>query len=83
MRSGDGPRLQNRTYSWATSRTDRPQYGARLLRRVLPNYFEDPLSDALIQSAITTRPHSSRSSSMANCSTAGDDSEKAEGVPAL
>jgi ATP-dependent Clp protease ATP-binding subunit ClpC len=35
--------------------TDR-SYGARPLRRALQKYIEDPLSEALIQGAITTRP---------------------------
>jgi len=35
--------------------TDR-SYGARPLRRALQKYIEDPLSEALIQGTITTRP---------------------------
>ncbi len=35
--------------------TDRT-YGARPLRRALQKYIEDPLSEALIQGTITTRP---------------------------
>jgi ATP-dependent Clp protease ATP-binding subunit ClpC len=35
--------------------TDR-NYGARPLRRALQKYIEDPLSEALIQGTITTRP---------------------------
>jgi ATP-dependent Clp protease ATP-binding subunit ClpC len=35
--------------------TDR-SYGARPLRRALQKYIEDPLSEALIQGSITTRP---------------------------
>ena len=35
--------------------TDR-NYGARPLRRALQKYIEDPLSEALIQGSITTRP---------------------------
>jgi ATP-dependent Clp protease ATP-binding subunit ClpC len=35
--------------------TDR-SYGARPLRRALQRYIEDPLSEALIQGTITTRP---------------------------
>jgi ATP-dependent Clp protease ATP-binding subunit ClpC len=35
--------------------TDRT-YGARPLRRALQKYIEDPLSEALIQGQITTRP---------------------------
>jgi len=31
-------------------------YGARPLRRALQKYIEDPLSEALIQGTITTRP---------------------------
>ena len=31
-------------------------YGARPLRRALQKYIEDPLSEALIQGSITTRP---------------------------
>jgi ATP-dependent Clp protease ATP-binding subunit ClpC len=31
-------------------------YGARPLRRALQRYIEDPLSEALIQGTITTRP---------------------------
>ena len=31
-------------------------YGARPLRRALQKYVEDPLSEALIQGTITTRP---------------------------
>src|SRR5713226_9782584 len=42
---------------WVLSQTlsDR-SYGARPLRRALQKYIEDPLSEALIQGAITTRP---------------------------
>ena len=31
-------------------------YGARPLRRAIQRYIEDPLSEALIQGTITTRP---------------------------
>ena len=31
-------------------------YGARPLRRAIQKYIEDPLSEALIQGTITTRP---------------------------
>jgi ATP-dependent Clp protease ATP-binding subunit ClpC len=42
---------------WVLSQTlsDR-SYGARPLRRALQKYIEDPLSEALIQGTITTRP---------------------------
>ena len=42
---------------WVLSQTlsDR-SYGARPLRRALQKYVEDPLSEALIQGTITTRP---------------------------
>jgi len=42
---------------WILSQTlgDR-SYGARPLRRALQKYIEDPLSEALIQGTITTRP---------------------------
>jgi ATP-dependent Clp protease ATP-binding subunit ClpC len=42
---------------WILSQTltDR-NYGARPLRRALQKYIEDPLSEALIQGTITTRP---------------------------
>jgi ATP-dependent Clp protease ATP-binding subunit ClpC len=42
---------------WILERTltDR-SYGARPLRRALQKYIEDPLSEALIQGTITTRP---------------------------
>jgi ATP-dependent Clp protease ATP-binding subunit ClpC len=39
----------------AKTLTDR-NYGARPLRRALQRYIEDPLSEALIQGTITTRP---------------------------
>jgi ATP-dependent Clp protease ATP-binding subunit ClpC len=39
----------------AQTLTDR-SYGARPLRRALQKYIEDPLSEALIQGTITTRP---------------------------
>jgi ATP-dependent Clp protease ATP-binding subunit ClpC len=39
----------------AKTLTDR-SYGARPLRRALQRYIEDPLSEALIQGTITTRP---------------------------
>jgi len=60
--------------------TDR-SYGARPLRRALQKYIEDPLSEALIQGTITTRP------AFIEVFLDGDklyyrpvDSEKAEGV---
>jgi ATP-dependent Clp protease ATP-binding subunit ClpC len=42
---------------WVLNQTlsDR-SYGARPLRRALQKYVEDPLSEALIQGTITTRP---------------------------
>jgi ATP-dependent Clp protease ATP-binding subunit ClpC len=42
---------------WILSQTlsDR-SYGARPLRRALQKYVDDPLSEALIQGSITTRP---------------------------
>jgi len=42
---------------WVLDKTlvDR-NYGARPLRRALQRYIEDPLSEALIQGTITTRP---------------------------
>jgi ATP-dependent Clp protease ATP-binding subunit ClpC len=42
---------------WILSQTlgDR-SYGARPLRRALQKYIEDPLSEALIQGTIATRP---------------------------
>jgi len=42
---------------WILNRTlvDR-SYGARPLRRALQKYIEDPLSEALIQGTIQTRP---------------------------
>jgi ATP-dependent Clp protease ATP-binding subunit ClpC len=42
---------------WVLEKTvpDR-SYGARPLRRALQRYIEDPLSEALIQGTITTRP---------------------------
>ena len=42
---------------WMLAKTvvDR-SYGARPLRRALQKYIEDPLSEALIQGTITTRP---------------------------
>jgi len=56
-------------------------YGARPLRRALQKYIEDPLSEALIQGTITTRP------AFIEVFLEGDklyyrpvDSEKAEGV---
>jgi ATP-dependent Clp protease ATP-binding subunit ClpC len=42
---------------WVLEKTvpDR-SYGARPLRRALQRFIEDPLSEALIQGTITTRP---------------------------
>src|SRR5512135_1419721 len=44
-----------RKWILAKTVTDR-SYGARPLRRALQKYIEDPLSEALIQGTITTRP---------------------------
>src|SRR5580704_12518111 len=42
---------------WVLSQTlSERSYGARPLRRALQKYVEDPLSEALIQGTITTRP---------------------------
>jgi ATP-dependent Clp protease ATP-binding subunit ClpC len=42
---------------WVLSQTlSDHSYGARPLRRALQKYVEDPLSEALIQGTITTRP---------------------------
>src|SRR4030081_1792111 len=49
--------IKNDGVDWLLQKTltDR-SYGARPLRRALQKYIEDPLSEALIQGTITTRP---------------------------
>ncbi len=49
--------VQEEARKWILDKTitDR-SYGARPLRRALQKYIEDPLSEALIQGTITTRP---------------------------
>jgi ATP-dependent Clp protease ATP-binding subunit ClpC len=49
--------VQDDAKRWILEKTvvDR-NYGARPLRRALQKYIEDPLSEALIQGTITTRP---------------------------